>query len=321
MPRNSSGTYSLPNTPVVSGTPISSTDENATRSDVATEMTDSLSRSGKGGMNAPLRVPDGTVSAPSLSFTNETGTGFFRSAANDIKLAIGGTALMRWLSGIVQFTTGVLRSEVADGATARAFVLDTTTLYSTSGVAILGIKNNGTEVAAVNQNGKGFFVGLDAGGAGINNLLDPGSAQDAATKAYVDAATPLSARSGTVNATITTTSYADVPSLAATLVTRGRSVAVFLGAGPVGGGPSLITTNVGGNVTNSLRVTRDGTAITGDIVLSAFAGDTDAEIPSPGFLCLDAAPAAGSHVYKIQWKVNANSTALSNVELSVIELG
>ena len=92
MSRNSGGSYSLPaGNPVSSGTPISATWGNTLTGDLATEMTDSLSRSGKGGMLAPLRVPDGTVAAPSVSFTSETGSGWFRESAGVLKAAILGT--------------------------------------------------------------------------------------------------------------------------------------------------------------------------------------------------------------------------------------
>jgi hypothetical protein len=55
MPRDSSGTFSRTSgQPVVANTPISSATFNTYTADVATEITDSLSRSGKGGILAPL---------------------------------------------------------------------------------------------------------------------------------------------------------------------------------------------------------------------------------------------------------------------------
>lgn len=89
--RNASGTYSLPaGNPVVTGTTITSTWANTTLSDLKTEMTDSLNRSGKGAMLAPLRCTNGSVSAPSLTFDSDTDTGVFRAAANQLGLAAGG---------------------------------------------------------------------------------------------------------------------------------------------------------------------------------------------------------------------------------------
>ena len=97
MPRAPSGSYTLPasmtggSNPVITGTQITPGWANTTLADIATELTDSLSRTGNGGMTAPLRTADGTVAAPSFSFTNETGTGWYRSAAGVIRAAILGT--------------------------------------------------------------------------------------------------------------------------------------------------------------------------------------------------------------------------------------
>jgi len=92
MARNSAGTHSLPSTtnPVVTNTNITPTWANGTLQDVSAEITDSLSRSGKGGMTAPLRTADGTVAAPAQAFTSETGSGWFRHAAGELRLAILG---------------------------------------------------------------------------------------------------------------------------------------------------------------------------------------------------------------------------------------
>lgn len=96
MSRNSSGTYTLPaGNPVVTGTLIESTWANNTLNDLASAMTDSLSRSGQGGMTAALRVVDGTVSVPGLAFANETGSGMYRSAAGDYSFAVLGSQVIR----------------------------------------------------------------------------------------------------------------------------------------------------------------------------------------------------------------------------------
>jgi len=92
MARNSSGTYSLPaGNPVVTQTPISSVWANNTLSDIATALTDSLSRSGDGGMLAELEIVDGDVSAPGLSFADEPSSGLYRAAAGDLRFAVLGT--------------------------------------------------------------------------------------------------------------------------------------------------------------------------------------------------------------------------------------
>lgn len=106
--RNSSGTMSLvAGNPVVSGQTISSTWANNTMSDISTELTDSLSRSGKGAMLAPLECTDGTVSAPSLTFDNDTNTGLYRVGADNPGLTAGGVKVQEW------FPTSSVFSKVA----------------------------------------------------------------------------------------------------------------------------------------------------------------------------------------------------------------
>lgn len=59
MPRDGSGTYTQPVSsvsPAVTGTTISSNDFNALQTDIASEMTDSFDRSGKGAMLAALAM-------------------------------------------------------------------------------------------------------------------------------------------------------------------------------------------------------------------------------------------------------------------------
>ena len=75
MPRNVSGTYSLPLPPVVPNTTIATAWANPTLDDIAAALTDSLSRSGNGGMSAPFQLVDGTEAAPSISFNSSPGTG------------------------------------------------------------------------------------------------------------------------------------------------------------------------------------------------------------------------------------------------------
>ena len=88
MPRDVNGTYSLPaGNPIVSGTLIQSTWANDTMNDLAVAMTDSLSRSGNGGMLSPFFFIDGTETNPSISFANEPSLGFWRIATQEMGLS------------------------------------------------------------------------------------------------------------------------------------------------------------------------------------------------------------------------------------------
>ena len=91
MPRDLSGNMTLPTgNPVVTGTSISSSVHNTTTADLAAEIQDSLSRSGKGGMLAPFLNSDGSETTPGITFTSETNTGWYRSAAGVVRLSILG---------------------------------------------------------------------------------------------------------------------------------------------------------------------------------------------------------------------------------------
>ena len=92
MPRNASGDYSLPaGNPVTSGTPISSAVQNSTMSDIASALTDSLSRSGKGGMLVPFQLADGNAVAPALTFTSEPTTGVYHPGVSQYAVVVQST--------------------------------------------------------------------------------------------------------------------------------------------------------------------------------------------------------------------------------------
>jgi hypothetical protein len=101
MSRDINGNYTLPSAvnPVVAGTVITANWGNTTLNDVAAALTDSLSRSGNGGMTAPLRFADGTVSAPSITFSTETTTGFYRAGVGDFRVTILGVQVLQMVAG------------------------------------------------------------------------------------------------------------------------------------------------------------------------------------------------------------------------------
>jgi hypothetical protein len=103
MPRDAAGQYTLPaGNPVVTGTTISTAWANLTMPDLATAMQDSLSRSGLGGMTAPLEHSAGAVGAPSMTFGDEPQSGWYRAAAGDIRFAVAGVDVFRFNSGQAQ---------------------------------------------------------------------------------------------------------------------------------------------------------------------------------------------------------------------------
>lgn len=84
MPRNSSGIYTLPESPFQSGTVIESSVMNSDLSDIATALTGSLATTGVSTLTGPLYLYSGTVTAPSLTWDDAMGAGFYISSSNMI---------------------------------------------------------------------------------------------------------------------------------------------------------------------------------------------------------------------------------------------
>lgn len=126
MSRDSNGNYSLPaGNPVTSGDTVSSTWANTTLADIASEMTSSLERSGKGGMTGPFKAAAGTVGAPGISFSAETTSGFYRAGSNDIRGSIAGSDIFRFNASGLQVYVGASWEDIlTTGATIDAATLD-----------------------------------------------------------------------------------------------------------------------------------------------------------------------------------------------------
>ena len=120
--RNGSGTWvNTPGTPVVPGTVISSTMFNNFVSDVGGEITNSLPRDGQAPMTGVLKLIDGSVGSPGLSFNSESTTGIFRPGTGQLALVAGGVLALTAASGAINFNgdanigTGLLRVGVTTG--------------------------------------------------------------------------------------------------------------------------------------------------------------------------------------------------------------
>lgn len=172
MPRNSSGTYSLPaGNPVVTGTVISSTWANTTLSDIGNEITQSLDRSGDGGMLAGLQLADGLVGAPGLTWGTEPTSGLYRAGAGDFRYSISSTDRLQLTASLLKAVVTEFELEAAapmihidetdGGANQRNWLL-----YSTAGVWAIGTATDAaptTPVAnAISFTRSGTTVGVGA---------------------------------------------------------------------------------------------------------------------------------------------------------------
>ena len=110
MPRDGSGNYTLPaGNPVVPGTVIAATWANTTMPDIASALTNSLSRNGQGGMLAPLQFADGSFNAPSITFTQQPTLGIYRNGDDILGITGQGAdiALFNGATGNVTVTNQV----------------------------------------------------------------------------------------------------------------------------------------------------------------------------------------------------------------------
>lgn len=163
MPRNSSGTYSLPaGNPVVTGTTISSSWANTTLSDIGTALTDSLSRSGDGAMTAPLELAAGVVGAPGLSWSAETTSGLYRAGVGDFRYSISSTDVLQVVAGATRFVDGLI------GTPGISFLGDTDTGFYRAGSGNIRVSGNATlifDMDVPNQYVRSFFPLHSADGA------------------------------------------------------------------------------------------------------------------------------------------------------------
>ena len=103
MSRTPDGTYNLPpGNPVADGELIRAEWANTTTLDMASELSRSVDRLGRGGMEAQFLNADGLAGAPGISFVDEPASGFYRNAAGDVRFSIDSGDVCRFqnISGL-----------------------------------------------------------------------------------------------------------------------------------------------------------------------------------------------------------------------------
>ena len=162
MPRNASGNYTLPaGNPVVTNTTIDTGWANGTMSDLAGEVTNSLDRNGRGGMLAALKLVDGAVGAPALTFNNEPTSGVWRSGAGIINWSLLGVETMRLIAQGLAVPLGIV------GAPGLTFMGDPNTGWWSPGADIQAWSINGAELLRLSSTGLRVLSGgmtVDTGG-------------------------------------------------------------------------------------------------------------------------------------------------------------
>lgn len=147
MSRNASGTYTLPaGNPVTTGTTITSTWANSTFSDLATEVTNSLDRQGRGAMTAPLQAAAGTAAEPGVTFSGDTDTGIHHPAADEFRLTAGGVDVAKVTATYFTPLKPIALQNGTVDAPALAFVNDTTTGFYLNVAGEVRLVADGNEV-------------------------------------------------------------------------------------------------------------------------------------------------------------------------------
>lgn len=95
MPRNGSGTYTLPQSAFTPGTTISSTAVNSDLSDIAAALTQSISADGQTPLTGSLKFASGTSALPGVAFAADASTGLYLPAAGKFGLSAGGILLFQ----------------------------------------------------------------------------------------------------------------------------------------------------------------------------------------------------------------------------------
>lgn len=219
MPRNGSGIYTLPGgNPVTPGDVIEAEWANTTLEDVADALTNSLSRTGAGGMLAPFRIADGSVSGPGLSYLNETNTGLYRSGAGSTWMAVLGVNVAQFSTVGLTVAAGKALTVLGNatvtgtlsvtGATTLASSLAVTGAITATGGVSGNVTGNVTAATGTSTFNDVVITGaldMTAGSsATITGLSTPTNASDAANKGYVDSvlASKLSLTGGTMSGAI-----------------------------------------------------------------------------------------------------------------------
>lgn len=143
--------------PVVSGTTVASSVHNNTTGDIANEISDSLSRSGRGPMLAALKLTNGTVAAPGVAFNDEAGSGLYRAAAGDVRAALLGVDALRLTTGASAPRVTVTSPQAA-GGTQTDFLFNTTNTRTAGNV--FDLQNNGTSILRGDANTNKAFAGV-----------------------------------------------------------------------------------------------------------------------------------------------------------------
>lgn len=152
IPYNGSGVFSVINT-FIPGTTILSASVNQNFTDIATGLSDCLTRDGQAGMTAAFAAIAGSAGAPSITFTADTTTGIYLISAGNLGLTS---------SGKLGFTLNSAQVGIfAQSASGKLFmVLDNADATTSSNINTLATSGTGaiSVGATTNWNTNGYLL-------------------------------------------------------------------------------------------------------------------------------------------------------------------
>jgi hypothetical protein len=227
MSRDGSGNYTLPSgNPPVTGTTITVTWADTTLSDVAVELTASLNRSGKGAMLAPLKLYDGAIGAPGLTFSGETNSGWYRASSGNIRFSLEGADLIT-LDNTATASTITYNTTITNGDVVTYYAVSATAKFLMGYVGTAGRLINDTAAGdcIIRTQGLPLRISVNSGtssamvlsATGALSIAAPSSTDTPLTLTSASTARALSVSNGTVNGVMT---YTATPSLQFGVVTN-----------------------------------------------------------------------------------------------------
>ena len=287
MPRNPSGTFTLAESPFVPSTPISSTAVNSDFSDIADGLTDSLSRSGDGGMTAEL-----SMHVDGFSYGGDTDTGMRRTAANTQVIECGAvdvvtvTTTGASVAGNVAVAGNVSASQLLKQGGFDALLYGEIKIYAGVSAPAGYLLCNGQAVSRTTYSnlfsviGDAYGVGdgsttfnvpdlrgrVPAGmDAGIGRLTSATMTPDGNTRGGVGGAQTVTIAqanlpAATLTTTITDPGHGHTVNAVLDSLTQGGGAAVAFPRMNVGSGAALVVNNTTG-ITASTALGGSGTAV------------------------------------------------------------
>jgi hypothetical protein len=134
-------------------------------------QTEKLDADGTQALTGPLRVPNGTAVAPTLTFTSDAALGFFRSAANTLGITVSGTQIGSIASSGINLSSG----SFSVGGVAVSLSTHSHALSALTGLLDLAqINASGTRDANTYLRGDGTWAIIPTGGSGITQVFADG---------------------------------------------------------------------------------------------------------------------------------------------------